>query len=93
MNNNSDLLVVRLDQPGVDLALRPRLVLFLIVAAGHRAVWGCLLLWSERLPVRSEVATQGPLVAAYQLCWRPARVGLARAPVPGWRVGQAKSEK
>ena len=54
MNNNSDLLVVRLDQPGVDLALRPRLVLLVVLAAGHSSNWGCPLLCPERLPVRSE---------------------------------------
>ena len=55
MNNNSDLLVVRLYQPGVDLALRARLVLFLIVAAGHGSHWWGCPLWS-RLLARLAVA-------------------------------------
>ena len=91
MNDNSDLLVVRLNEPRVDLALRPRLVLLVVLAAGHRAVWGCPL-WSRLLARLAGAAVASGSEERLFRLRRPLRLPSAHAgrARPKWQVPSTK---
>ena len=95
VDDNSDLLVVRLNQPGVDLALRPRLVLLVVLAAGHRAVWGCPL-WSRLLARLAGAAVASGSEERLFRLRRPPRLPSARTVVrarPKWQVPSTKCSR